>query len=1420
MRTKVILLITTVALGALVIPAVARTGHRHAARHAKMTAAQMARMGSPAMTAAQMAKMRKHQITSAQRRAAARRAARRGVKPRVSAPMKRGARRLRRHAARSARPAAKAPGVKAAATASPTLAAAALSATPAASLAPGAVPDYFGNTPNYANSPLPPTVTLTGGGGTGATAVATVVAGVVTAITPTNGGTGYTSAPAVAIVGLDGTGAAATAAVTGGAVTGFTVTNGGSGYGGIRKFVNQLQLPPEATPIANPAYPGDDYYIIELGQYQQVLSPDLPATTLRGYREIDASGVPMTQYSYLGPTIVAHTGTPVRVKFVNDLPTSTNSKGITGPGADGNLFLPTDTTIAGAGTGPNGGTAQYTQNRSVLHLHGGRTPWISDGTEHQWITPASETTPYPRGVSVRQVPDMTTETNPVDPGHPLCSAADSGCQTFYYTNDQSARLMFYHDHSYGITRLNVYAGEAAAYVLHDSHEQGVLTAIGGATEVPLVIQDKTFVPGDGQLAVEDPTWDKTKWGGLGNLWFPHVYMPNQNPSDITGANAMGRWDYGPWFWPPFTGITNGAVPNPLFGTSPTEGQQNPGTPTPTAVPEAFMDTTLVDGQAYPYMNVGQKAYRFRVLNASNDRTMNLQLYYAAADGKLWDANGKMNPGAGEVPMVPAVAGTPGTAGYPKDITDGRDGGVPDTTKAGPDLLQIGNEGGVLPHLADLNNTPVGYDYNRRAITVLNVSQHTLLLGPAERADVVVDFSQVPVGRTLILYNDAPAPIPAFDPRYDYYTGDPDQTSTGGAPTTLPGYAPNTRTIMQFQVDNSAGTPSAAIDKTALDSAVSTEYGLSQPKPIIPTADYNAAFGTNSPTDNYVRIQDTSHAFFNGPLTGLKLTSGGTGYSSTPNVTITAPGGVGNTTATATAAFTPGFVNAINLTNGGSGYTTVPTVALNGGGGSGATATASITEVLQKITITNGGTGYTSKPTVTLSKGGGSGATATATVAGGQVTAVTVTKPGSGYTSAPTVSFAGGGGRNAAAVATTTRVVSAVTLTNKGTGYSSNPTVAFTGGTGTGAAATATAIPGLITGITLTSGGTGYTSAPTVAFVGGGGSGATATAVGLNMSLQPKSIIENFDADWGRMNGLLGVEVPNTTGLNQTSIPYMDIDPPTEVLKGMDGATQIGTAKDGTQIWKITHNGVDTHSIHWHMFDVQVINRVGWDGAVKPPDANELGWKDTVRMNPLEDVIIALRPIVPKIPTTGAWAGGLPNSIRLMDPTKPAGSTLGFANVDPTNQPAPVTNQLVNFGWEYVWHCHLLGHEENTMMRPMAAAVAPVAPSGLTVTAGNGNRSAMLRWTDNSKDETAFKIERATSQNGPWTAVRTLQSTTGPTTGTTVSFTDTGVSKGTKYWYRVTATDVVGLTVTYTAPAVGYPTESADSDATAPFSIQL
>ena len=103
--------------------------------------------------------------------------------------------------------------------------------------------------------------------------------------------------------------------------------------------------------------------------------------------------------------------------------------------------------------------------------------------------------------------------------------------------------------------------------------------------------------------------------------------------------------------------------------------------------------------------------------------------------------------------------------------------------------------------------------------------------------------------------------------------------------------------------------------------------------------------------------------------------------------------------------------------------------------------------------------------------------------------------------------------------------------------------------------------------------------------------------------KPKAIQELFENDYGRMNAFLGVELPFTNGMNQTTIPYAVHRPGHRDHQRhcRSAMTPIGSLADGTQIWKITHNGVDTHPIHFHLFNVQVINRVGWDGAIKPPD---------------------------------------------------------------------------------------------------------------------------------------------------------------------------------------------------------------------------
>ena len=80
---------------------------------------------------------------------------------------------------------------------------------------------------------------------------------------------------------------------------------------------------------------------------------------------------------------------------------------------------------------------------------------------------------------------------------------------------------------------------------------------------------------------------------------------------------------------------------------------------------------------------------------------------------------------------------------------------------------------------------------------------------------------------------------------------------------------------------------------------------------------------------------------------------------------------------------------------------------------------------------------------------------------------------------------------------------------------------------------------------------------------------------------------------------------------------------------------------------------------------------------------------------------------------------------------------------PRTQPAEaitLTNHVVNFGWTYVWHCHILAHEEMDAMRAVSVAVPPVAPTNLIITPTESGIS--LTWTDNSLGEAGFTIQRS------------------------------------------------------------------------------
>jgi spore coat protein A len=396
--------------------------------------------------------------------------------------------------------------------------------------------------------------------------------------------------------------------------------------------------------------------------------------------------------------------------------------------------LPVDVTIPGTTLG---------QNRAATHLHGGHVPWISDGGPFDWFSPTGD-----HGSSfLNNVLNPTSTRNQAE---------------YYYPLDQSARFEWYHDHAVGITRLNAYAGIATALLIRDDFENSLVSTglpdfiERGGFEIPLVFQDKIFVHSG--IAAEDPTWTGANMPG--SLWYAHTYEANQ-------SNGTGRWEQGP------------TLTGPL--------------PDPSAIPEFFGDTMLVNGTTYPQVDVQARRYRLRILNACNARFVNLQLYITdgSADGITLNKKGQPS----NKPFINATTG-------------------------GSSFLQIGTEGGFLAKPALVpSNQPI--TFNKQAIDPITgqtnpkLIQQSLLMAPAERADVIVDFSSVKPGTQVILYNDAPSPFPSGDDRNDYFPsyncgdglfgiGNPVNCNTQA------GYGPNTRILMRFNVVPASGPADAML----------------------------------------------------------------------------------------------------------------------------------------------------------------------------------------------------------------------------------------------------------------------------------------------------------------------------------------------------------------------------------------------------------------------------------------------------------------------------------------------------------------------------------------------------------------------------------------------------------------------------------
>ena len=145
----------------------------------------------------------------------------------------------------------------------------------------------------------------------------------------------------------------------------------------------------------------------------------------------------------------------------------------------------------------------------------------------------------------------------------------------------------------------------------------------------------------------------------------------------------------------------------------------------------------------------------------------------------------------------------------------------------------------------------------------------------------------------------------------------------------------------------------------------------------------------------------------GGVSQIFLNNDGSGYTSTPTVTFSAPQS-GINTATAVAITTSvGNVQSIyriEITNSGIGYTVAPTITFSGGGGTGAAATCSINQTTEfnvnRIRIDNEGKGYPTSPTIEIVGSAGAGITAigiASVSSDGKLNSINLIRPGAGYT---------------------------------------------------------------------------------------------------------------------------------------------------------------------------------------------------------------------------------------------------------------------------------------------------------------------------------------------------------------------------------------------------------------------------------------